>query len=115
MGTMPENATTVVRKTNGVVNIGTAGLDKVGVAVNVRAMPIWKMILVRVLRTYLSTFLGLLTIDASGIVDMQVAGTLWGTFATTAVIAAAPALVSLLHNAVDFLTMLDVKGPEWRA
>jgi hypothetical protein len=59
--------------------------------------------------------LGLLTIDSTGIVNIQVFGSTWNSMGATALVALAPSLVSLLHNAADFLMEIDVKNPGWRA
>lgn len=116
MGAMPENAVTLVRKTDGVKEVGTAGIDSAA-PVDVRTMSIWKMVAVRVVRTYLSTFLGLLTVDSSGVATITIGGadSGWGALSSAALVALAPSFVSLLHNTVDFLTKLDVTNPEWRA
>jgi hypothetical protein len=113
--TQPGDIQTIVRKTaTSDGKIGVAGLEK-GTPVVVRTMPIWQLVLIRVARTYISTFLGMLTIDSTGLVDIQVLGNTWNAIGTTALISLAPTLVSLLHNAADFLMEIDVKNPGWRA
>jgi len=115
VGTLPRNTVTLVRKTNGITEIGVAGVD-IGMPVKVRAMPVWKMILVRVTRVYLSTFLGLVTATGTGLITLQIPWAHeWGQIATALMAATAPAFLSLCHNAVDFLTAIDVHRPELRA
>jgi hypothetical protein len=105
---------TVVRKSNGVSVIGTAGLDK-GIPVVVYAMPIWQLILVRVARTYIAAFLSLWPVIGTGIVDVQLFGEAWNAIGSAALVALAPTLFSLLQNAVEFLSAIDVNNPGWRA
>ena len=94
--------------------VGVAGAGTDG-AVVVLAMPIWKMVLVRVTRGYLQVVVGLLTADGIGAVELAKGGTFWPHLLSAATIALAPAAFSLLQNALEFLTELDVKKPGLRA
>lgn len=106
---------TVVRATTeapGVV--GTAGVDTTK-PVTVVTMPWWKMLLVRVTRVYLQGFLGLLGADGAGMIELAKSGTAWDHIFAVAYVATAPAFISLLWNASEFLTNLDVNKPGLRA
>lgn len=85
-------------------------------------MPWWKVLFVRVARTYVQSLIGLTAVvlvvpqasvgmGASG----YVLGPMVGAFVVALQWALAPALVALLHNIVELLTKLDKTAPEWRA
>lgn len=113
---MTEHQVTIVRQTNGVREIGVAGLDKKDVpSVLVRAMPVWQLMLVRVARMYLQAFLGLLTLDGLGVIKMTGAFEDWSLISSAMVTALAPTFISFAQNALEFLTKLDIKNPAWRA
>lgn len=94
--------------------IGIAGVESLA-PVSVVAMSVWRMILVRVCRVYLQVFLGLLGAEGMGIIDLGPAGEAWVKLQNVALISLAPACVSLMQNALEFLTRLDVNKPTWRA
>lgn len=113
---MGENQLTVVRSTSGPTRevIGVAGVDTPG-AVTVVTLPWWQMLMVRVLRVYIQGFLGLLGADSVGMIELAKAGTAWQHIAAVAYVATAPAFISLLWNASEFLTNLDQTRPGIRA
>jgi hypothetical protein len=86
-----------------------------GIATEVIAWPFWKMIAVRVARVYLQTFLGLLGADGMGAIELGPAGDAWSHLLSAALVALAPAAVSLLQNSLEFLTKIDVNAPGLRA
>lgn len=77
-------------------------------------MPEWQRILVRVLRTYLQCVVGLLL--AGGVSD--VVGVPARDFATLLMnalsVSLAPAVVSLIHNGLEFLASIDETRPQVR-
>lgn len=106
---------TVVRDTEGAKHhVGIAGIES-ETPVMVRTMAIWKMIGVRVLRVYIQTFLGLLGADGLGVIDLAPVGESWAHITSVGLVSLAPAFVSLLQNALEFLTKLDVTSPSMRA
>lgn len=105
---------TVVRATEGVGLVGTAGVNTTQ-SVTVVAMPWWQMLMIRVLRVYLMTLAGLLPADGLGMIELSKAGSAWQHIGMAAYVATAPAFASLLWNAIEFLTNLDVSRPGWRA
>jgi hypothetical protein len=113
--TEPHVEATVVRRSNDAEKtIGIAGVWTNN-PITVRTMPIVAMIGVRVLRVYIQTFLGLLGADGIGAIELARPGDAWGHLISLGLVSLAPATVSLLHNALEFLTSLDVKRPELRA
>jgi hypothetical protein len=107
---------TVVRQTNGVKEVGTAGLDKENIqSVTVNAMPIWQLVLVRVMRMYIQSLLGLLTLDGLGVIKMEGVLEDWSLISSAMLTALAPTFISFMQNTLEFLTKLDVKNPAWRA
>jgi hypothetical protein len=106
----------VVRQTNGVKEIGTAGLDHKEISpVHITSMPVWQLLMIRVVRIYLHAFLGLLTLDGLGVIKATGALEDWTVIGRAIVLALAPSFVALCHNALEYLTRLDVKNPQWRA
>lgn len=90
--------------------------------VTVRIMPWWKMLLVRVTRTYVQTLGGLtmafLIVPAQPIVpgaSAYVLGPIVNAFVIAMQYALLPAVAALLHNLYEYLTKLDQTAPEWRA
>lgn len=105
---------TVTRKTNGVTEIGIAGVDSTS-PVKVKGMPVWKLLLVRVSRMYLQVFLGLLSLDGLGAVEMSGPIRNWGMIEAAMVTSLIPTLVAFAQNLLEYLTKLDVTNPELRA
>lgn len=68
--------------------------------INVVARPWYVMVLVRVARVYVQSVLGLLTANATGVIDID-------NFTKILIGASFPALVSLLQNTVEILSKLD--------
>lgn len=94
--------------------VGIAGVDTENPVI-VGTMPVWKMIGVRVLRMYLQSFIGLLGVDALKLVDLAPPGDALAHLYLVGGIALAPTAVALLHNALEFLTKIDVTHPQLRA
>lgn len=87
-------------------------------------MPWWQIIGVRVLRVYLQSLAGFLTANVTGFTDVVLEATadvqlpamaFWGKFVTAASLAVAPAVFTLIQNAVEILTAIDVRKPTLRA
>jgi hypothetical protein len=88
---------------------------------NVEVLPMrwWVQVGVRVTRTYLQSLLGFLaaggigisteTVKALGVTDFS------SLFLASASLAIAPAVVSLLQNAIEILSQLDAAYPKARA
>lgn len=114
---MAEEMKTLVRATEDAPHtIGTAGAGTES-AVTVQTMPWYKMIAIRASRVYLQSLVGFLLAGSTGLaeaagVPLGQFGNLLGTAATMAV---APAVLSLLMNAIEFLTKLDMTNPGLRA
>lgn len=114
---MAEAMKTLVRETEDAPKtIGTAGAGTDN-AVTVQTMPWYQMIAIRATRVYLQSLIGFLTAGGTGIaeavgVPLDQFGGLLGTAATLAI---APAIMSVLTNALEFLTKLDVTNPGLRA
>jgi len=79
----------------------------------------YKQALIRTVRTYLQSLLGFIVAVGSGAagavginIPMQDFGQL---FLSSASLAIAPAIISLLQNAVELLTRLDSTSPQMRA
>lgn len=108
MNDTSQQSATVVRQKddNTPKTIGVAGFGTTD-AVTVQSMPAWQMIGVRVARMYLQTMVGFLGAEGVG-VDM-------GGIGRIAWLALVPTLVSLIHNTLEILTMLDVTHPKLRA
>lgn len=111
---MVDHHNTIVRKTNGEEYIGTAGIDSL-IPVSVTAMPIWQLLLIRVVRMYIQTILGLLSLSGLGMIMMEGVLKDWSLIAGAMLAALAPTFVSFLQNLLEFLTKIDVKNPQWRA
>lgn len=116
---MPEDMLmkTVVRETTdnkGPEPVGVAGVDT-DASVTVFAMPIWKMIGVRVVRIYLQAVLGLLTADGVGAIDLAHQGDAWAHIREAMFVSLAVAFMGLLQNSLEFLTKIDVNKPGLRA
>jgi hypothetical protein len=87
-----------------------AGVDDVKVV----AVPWYKLVLVRVARTYLQGLLGFLVAGMSGATNVP-AGDFGQLIINAAGLALAPAAVSLIQNAIEILSKLDVSAPTLRA
>jgi hypothetical protein len=89
-------------------------------SVTVIGMPPWKIVLVRSVRVYLMTLLGLLGAAGIGVttytaVTLHTAITMMQTAGTCALVAIGPALVSAGWNAVELLAKWDTTSPQLRA
>lgn len=113
---MADEMKTLVRATeDSPKTVGTAGKGES--AVTVQTMPWYQMIAIRATRVYLQSLIGFLTAGGTGIAEMAGVpldqfGGLLGTAATLAI---APSIMSVLTNALEFLTKLDVTNPGLRA
>lgn len=105
---------TVTRKTNGVTEIGIAGINS-DAPVKVRGMPVWQLILVRITRMYLQTFLGLISLKGLGVIEMSGVIEDWTLISAALVAALAPTFIAFAQNALEFLTKIDVTNPALRA
>lgn len=87
--------------------------------VEVVTMGVWKQVGIRVLRTYLQSLLGFILAvgtGAAGAVGINIPAKDFMTLIiSSASLAVAPAVISLLQNAVEILTRLDEKNPSLRA
>lgn len=84
-------------------------------AVTVYTMSTLRILIIRVLRVYIQSFLGLLAVDGLGIAELAPAGEAWKQMLTVAGIALAPSVIALLQNLLEFLTKLDVRNPALHA
>lgn len=87
--------------------------------VEVVAMPMWKLALVRGIRTYLQSLVGFILAGGTGAaqavgVNLPV-GDFWKLLIACGSLAVAPAVISLLQNAVEILSKLDSTNPGVRA
>lgn len=73
----------------------------------------WAQALIRFGRTYLQGLVGFLV--AGGAASVAGVNIGVGDFWNAAGLAFAPAVISLIHNAIELLTKLDVTNPELRA
>lgn len=107
--------TVVVRKVNGTPEfVGIAGVGTKHEVV-VYAMSTFRVLTIRVLRVYIQSFLGLLSVDGLGIRDLAPPGEAFDQMWVLAGIALAPAFIALLMNLLEFLTKLDVSTPSLHA
>lgn len=98
--------------------------------VRVIALPSWRIVLVRMLRVYLQSFVGFLGMLMSGALPAATAAVtghasadvkavlpqeLNGMVLLAAQMALAPSVMTLSQNALELLTRLDEARPEWRA
>jgi hypothetical protein len=93
-----------------------------GRSIIVREFPWWRMLLVRVARTYVQTLSGLtvafLVIPTQPIIpgaSAYILGPFINAFVIAAQYALLPSMAALLHNLYEYLTKLDQTAPEWRA
>jgi hypothetical protein len=88
-------------------------------SVTVVSMPPWKIVLVRAIRVYLQTLVGLLGALSSGAAATVgvtlTAGGFYHLFVACASIAVAPAVMSILLNSAELLAKLDASNPALRA
>lgn len=93
------------------------------------ALPSWRIAAVRMLRVYLQSFVGFLTVLMSGVLAPAVAATsgattaqvqailpheFWGIVSLAAQMAVAPSFITLAQNAAELLARIDEHRPEWR-
>ena len=81
----------------------------------VRHLPWYVMILVRVVRVYLMTLLGLLGVGATGQLPATAAPDFAHVLLAAALTAIGPAVVSAIWNATELLAQLDIRQPQLRA
>lgn len=82
--------------------------------VHVVAMPWWQIVGVRVIRTYLTTLIGLLSAAGVGADNGILPHEFMPLLMTSAKIALAPAVMSLLLNTVELLARVDTSFPQLR-
>lgn len=80
--------------------------------IEIRTLPWWAMIAIRVARTYIQGLIGFLV---AGLVGDPTARDFSLVFLHAASLALAPAVMSLLMNAVEVLSKLDQTQPQLRA
>lgn len=97
--------TTRIARLPGMANgeLGFSGLDKPGPTIRTVAIPAWQYILIEMAWVYLNSFLGLLAVDGLGLAELTPPGTAFSHLYHVAGIALAPALLSLLKEAFDYL------------
>lgn len=87
--------------------------------VKVVAMPWWKQTAIRTLRTYLQSLVGFLLAGGTGLAGAvgvpMPAYDFWALLQSSAGLALAPAVISLLQNGIEILAKLDSNNPEIRA
>jgi hypothetical protein len=103
---------TVVTERTGMVT------DHQAAGVSVVLMAPWQIILVRALRVYLQTLVGLLTALGTGAaatvgVSLSV-GDFWHLLLASASIAVAPSVMSVLLNTIELLAKIDATNPQLR-
>ena len=72
------------------------------------------IVLVRVVRVYLQSFLGFLLAGQVGLLPAVPAQALLGAVASSAAFALAPALICLVQNSLELLTSIDTSLPQVR-
>lgn len=109
---MPETSTVVTERVGMVTD---RQVDSVAI---VLMTPV-KIVVVRALRVYLQTLVGLLTALGSGVAASVgvtlTAGDFWHLLAACSSIAVAPAVISAITNTVELLAKWDASHPELRA
>lgn len=109
---MPETSTVVTERVGMVTD---RQVDSVAI---VLMTPV-KIVVVRALRVYLQTLVGLLTALGSGVAASVgvtlTAGDFWHLLAACSSIAVAPAVISAITNTVELLARWDASHPELRA
>lgn len=87
--------------------------------VEIVTMSIYAQVGIRVLRTYLQSLLGFITVvgtGAAGAVGIEIPMKDFGQlFWTSAGLSVAPAAISLLQNAIEILSRMDTTNPQMRA
>lgn len=122
-------ATIVTRRDDAVPHSVVAQTPGPAPDVRMIALPSWRIAVVRMLRVYGQSFLGFLTVLMSGMLAPAVAATssastaevqailpheFWGIVSLAAQMAVAPSFMTLVQNAVELLSRLDEKSPQWR-
>jgi hypothetical protein len=80
--------------------------------IEIRTLPWWAMILIRVARTYVQGLIGFLAVGLVGDSTVREFGPVLLHAASLAV---APAVIALLMNAAEVLSKLDQTQPQLRA
>ena len=97
----------------------TMTTDKELNSVTVIPMKPWQIVMVRTVRVYLMTLVGLLTVTGTPIgssVGLTLTATaFWPWLVTCASVSVAPAVIALLQNAIELLAKLDATNPTLRA
>jgi len=116
----------VVVPSTSTLNEPITGMTAIGSPnISVRPVNPLVLVLVRTVRTFLQTWLGLLIGAGVGTVAIGTLGsppdglmqaiTLRDTIAATALASAGPALISLIQNSIEYLARFDRSHPELRA
>lgn len=107
---------TIVRQTNGVTTLGTAGVG-MPQSTTVLAVPAWKMVGVRAIRSGLQAFLSFLGIGATGVPE-YVLNLPPADFLTklklACIIGAGTAAASAVQDTIEFLKNFDMTHPQLR-
>jgi len=83
--------------------------------ITVVTQSMWAQVAIRVLRTYLQGLVGFLVAGGVGLTaPLEIPG-FYAMFLNAASLALAPAVISLLQNALEILTKLDSSNPQIRA
>lgn len=125
-----EQISTVVTKRDDMAKTVIAQTPGPSPDVRVIALPSWRIVLIRVLRVYMQSFVGFLGALTSGMLAptmaagsgstaMQVQAILphafWGQVLVAASVACVPTFITLAQNALELLTRLDESHPQLRA
>lgn len=113
---MADEQKTVVRQTNGVTAVGTAGLGT-DQQTQVTAVPAWKLVAVRSSRAGLQAFLAFLGVGTTGIPE-YILNLPPADFLTkvkfACIVGVVTALISAIQDTVEFLKNFDITHPLFR-
>lgn len=114
---MPEITTIVTKRDDGISRSTLAMTPSAVPDVIVKALSPVRIVITRVARVYIQVLVGMLTVVMSGVAaDALVTPVDFvGKLKLAAGFAIAPAVVTLLQNALELLTKLDESRPELRA
>lgn len=113
---MPESVSTVMTQREATIPASMTANTPVGMSdVKVVAMPWWQILFIRAARVYLQTLTGLIGAAVTGADQGMLPDAFGALVWSTAGMALAPAAMSLLMNATELLTKLDVTRPTLRA
>lgn len=113
---MPDKVSVVVTESPTSPADATVLKTKTGESnIEVITMQWWVQVLIRVGRTYAQGVVGFLVAGSAGLPGPLPASGFMNVMLNAASLAVAPAVVSLLQNAVEILSKLDASNPQLRA